>query len=80
MKKLRLFVVVSLCGFAPMLWTWAADGRRPDDSAARWAVFLGGVLLIAVGALVVESLVERRRVRAPGPAAPADPSAPGDGR
>ena len=80
MKKLRLFVVVSLCGFAPMLWGWAVDGEPPDYSATGWAVLVGGIVLIAGGSLVIESIVERRRVRAPGTASAGDRPAPPAGR
>ena len=81
MRRLRILVFACLCGVLPMAWNWLLDGHAPDYSAARWAVFLGGVLVIAGGALVVDSVVQRRRavVTAPGTASAGD-RAPRAGR
>jgi hypothetical protein len=59
-SKVRAFIFVVLCGFIPYGWGVLIDGESADRSAGWWVVFLSGLLVIAVGGIVVESLYRKR--------------------
>jgi hypothetical protein len=64
-EKVRTFIVVALCGFIPFAWGVLFDGESADRSAGWWVIFLSGVLVIAVGSVVVESLYRNRHTKSP---------------
>lgn len=68
--KVRLFIVVVLCGFIPFAWGVVADGESADRSVGWWVIYLSGVLVIAIGSIVVESLYRNRRARSAGSESP----------
>jgi membrane-anchored protein YejM (alkaline phosphatase superfamily) len=61
--KVRTFIVVALCGFIPFAWGVVIDGESADRSEDWWVIFLSGLLVIAVGSIVVESLYRKRQAR-----------------
>lgn len=70
--KARTFIVVVLCGFIPFAWGALLEGDSADRSAGWWVTFLSGLLVIAVGGIVVESLYRRRHAKSPDPSADPD--------
>jgi hypothetical protein len=61
--RVRTFIVVALCGFIPFAWGVLLDGESADRSAGWWVIFLSGLLVIAVGSIVVESLYRNRHAK-----------------
>jgi hypothetical protein len=60
-SKKRTLAIVFVCGFIPLLVDAVVDRAWPDHSAQHWLVVLGGLVVIAVVAVVIDSLVARRQ-------------------
>ena len=65
MAKTRSLVFILFCGFLPMLYDRVVDGQWPDWSLAKWTVFLGGLVVIAIAFIVGESWYAKRHAADP---------------
>jgi hypothetical protein len=62
-SKTRTIIVIAVCGFFPLFWNAALDRDWPDWRLQHWLVYVGGLVVIALVALVVDSIVAARRER-----------------
>jgi hypothetical protein len=63
MSKKRTFAVVFICGFFSLFSFAALDGNWPNFSVASFLVFVGGLVVIALGFIWLESMYESRKNR-----------------
>lgn len=61
MSKRRTFAVVFICGFFSMFGFAALDGSWPDFSLSSFLVFVGGLVVIGLGFIWLESMYESRK-------------------
>ncbi len=55
-SKRRTFITVFVSGFFCMFAFAALDGEWPDYSAAKWLIFVGGLVVLALVFIAVEAL------------------------
>ncbi|MEP9363048.1 hypothetical protein ABLE68_08805 [Nocardioides sp. CN2-186] len=64
MSKPRLIAYLLFCGCVPVLWKRLANGEWPAYSALHWAVWLGGLVVLIVVSVALDSRATvRRRAR-----------------
>lgn len=63
MSKKRAFAIVFISGFFSMLAFAALDGRWPDFSLTGFLLFVGGLSVISLASIGIESMYESRKNR-----------------